>query len=373
MTFSISREDKDNFYRFLKANEFVENTLFDFDKYYRNKEHLYERLGDFSYRKEIYISKADDADYCKEVLQKFLREVFVHSELLATKLYDITVEEFIKNRFNGMKLTKYIQKSADNYPTGAHIVNVYSKYLMDLKPIEGDLTLSIHPIDYITMSESGYNWRTCQSIRGDFAAGPLALLSDKSTMVAYLSSEKMMDLDIDGTECMWWGKKWRVLVHTNPTYDRFVMSKHYPYNSPALEAELVKLINNVWPEKTFVEHRNLPQYLEETNQRMHYFASNVANKIFYSDLSSQSSILSTTPLERNDDLKIRIGTAVKCLSCGNNDIEDPSTFRCGDCQVDEVSECCECGERMMAYEAIVLHGDAYCEECGSTLIENEEE
>jgi lambda repressor-like predicted transcriptional regulator len=366
MTFSIPTEDKNKFFDFLMTNEFVDNCLFDFDKYYKNKEHLYERLGGFSYRKPIYISKGDDSDYSIDVLKKFLKETSFHSELITAKLREITPTQFINNRYNNMKLTKYIQKIADNYATGAHIVNLYSKYLMDLKPIEGELVLSIHPIDYITMSESGYNWRTCQSISGDFAAGPLALLSDKSTMVAYLSSEKEMDLDIGGTRSMWWGKKWRVLVHTNPTYDRFVLSKHYPYNSPALEAELVKLINDVWPEKTFIEHRNLPKYLEETDQKMHYFAGNVANKIFYSDLSAQSSILSTTSLERNDDLKIRIGTSVKCLSCGCSDISDPSTFRCEDCQVDDMCECCGCGEAIFTEHAFYSEGEIFCEECAPT-------
>jgi hypothetical protein len=163
-----------------------------FNLYRSNKEHLYKKFGEnLSLRKKIYIDRSKDSAYKSQVLSEFLKKVesYGHEYLgnFFREMSHVSGEEFANNRFRGMKLTKFMKELLNHTYLATQVENEYSRQLMKLKPTEGYLVLSIHPIDYITMSESGYNWDSCQSINGDFAAGTVALMSDYCTIVAYIT------------------------------------------------------------------------------------------------------------------------------------------------------------------------------------------
>ena len=56
--------------------------------------------------------------------------------------------------------------------------------------IEGTLCLSVHPLDFISSSENTHNWRSCHALDGEYRAGNLSYMLDKTTVMCYLNSIK---------------------------------------------------------------------------------------------------------------------------------------------------------------------------------------
>ena len=44
--------------------------------------------------------------------------------------------------------------------------------LQDVK-VSGDLVLSVHPLDYLSISDNNHNWYSCHSLDGEYGAGNL--------------------------------------------------------------------------------------------------------------------------------------------------------------------------------------------------------
>ena len=71
----------------------------------------------------------------------------------------------------------------------------------------------MHPLDYLSLSENTYNWRSCHSLDGEYRAGNLSYMMDKSTVICYLKSNDDVILSNFGPEVKWNSKKWRVLLY----------------------------------------------------------------------------------------------------------------------------------------------------------------
>lgn len=95
--------------------------------------------------------------------------------------------------------------------------------------IEGELCLSIHPMDFMTMSDNTCGWESCMSWEydGEYRAGTLEMLTSPCVVVAYLKSSK------DFTEINWNNKRWRELFIVHP--ELIMGIKGYPYTCSALE------------------------------------------------------------------------------------------------------------------------------------------
>lgn len=114
---------------------------------------------------------------------------------------------------------------------------------LNQKNLEGTLCLSIHPLDYITMSDNTYGWSSCMSWvdGGDYRQGTLEMMGSKYVIVAYLKGEEEMYLG-GGSEKKWNSKKWRQL---------FVVSSHmllgikpYPYDSDAITTTALGILRD---------------------------------------------------------------------------------------------------------------------------------
>lgn len=78
--------------------------------------------------------------------------------------------------------------------------------------VTGILCLSIHPLDYLSLSENTYNWRSCHALDGEYRAGNLSYMMDNTTVVCYLKGEDEAELPHFPAEVKWNSKKWRMLL-----------------------------------------------------------------------------------------------------------------------------------------------------------------
>ena len=141
---------------------------------------------------------------------------------LTTKDY-IYKDKKIKKGTKLVKAFKYFEKDKNVL---TDIQNCASRIIQEDK-IEGTLCLSVHPLDYLSISENNHNWRSCHALDGDYRSGNLSYMVDSSTIICYLKSEK--DEILPNFPFEWNSKKWRVLLYFSKDWHMIMAGRQYPF------------------------------------------------------------------------------------------------------------------------------------------------
>lgn len=114
--------------------------------------------------------------------------------------------------------------------------------VLNQRYLEGNLCLSIHPIDYLTASVNECGWSSCynpfKSTGNNFRA-TIAYMMNPYTVIAYLESHKPMHLG----ELEVSNKKWRNFFYIDG--DVLVGVHGYPYDNLALDEIALKTLNEL--------------------------------------------------------------------------------------------------------------------------------
>ena len=97
--------------------------------------------------------------------------------------------------------------------------------------VTGTLCFSVHPLDFLSSSENNYNWRSCHALDGEYRAGNLSYMLDKSTIICYLKGAEKVKLPLFPEYIPWNNKKWRVLLHFSENWDIIFAGRQYPFES----------------------------------------------------------------------------------------------------------------------------------------------
>ena len=131
----------------------------------------------------------------------------------------------------GAKLVKSFRHFVkDNDRSLTDIQNEASRIIQEDK-IEGTLCLSVHPLDFLSLSENTYNWRSCHSLDGEYRAGNLSYMMDKNTIICYLKGGENMVLPGFHPGVRWNSKKWRVLLYVSDDWKMVIAGRQYPFES----------------------------------------------------------------------------------------------------------------------------------------------
>lgn len=137
----------------------------------------------------------------------------------------------------GQKLMRVLKQLADKagIEDFEFLRQDHSRILQRAK-VEGELCLSIHPLDYITMSDNDNNWSSCMNwmCEGEYRLGTVEMMNSPYVVVAYLRSpDKEISWTDRGQTYHWNSKTWRTLLLVDP--DRAIISvKAYPYQNDDL-------------------------------------------------------------------------------------------------------------------------------------------
>lgn len=137
----------------------------------------------------------------------------------------------------GQKLMRVLKQLADlaGVEDFEFLRQDHSRILQKGK-IEGELCLSIHPLDYITMSDNSNNWSSCMNwmYEGEFRLGTVEMMNSPYVVVAYLRSpDEEISWTSRGETYHHNSKTWRTLLIVDP--DRAIISvKAYPYQHDEL-------------------------------------------------------------------------------------------------------------------------------------------
>lgn len=216
-----------------------------FSKWYRNKKKYIEMFGDqliyempevktFSLDEDARSKKLGqlidailDDPRVDDNLAFFLnrnRDDFFNKKLSSDYLYcDGVIPK-------GMKIIKAFHFFIKNKSVLEEYQNYASRIIQEDK-VSGRLCFSVHPLDYLTMSETTLKWRSCHSLDGEYRAGNLAYMIDEATVICYLKTDEDVSLPNMPQNMTWNNKKWRMLLYFSETMDMVFASRQYPFAS----------------------------------------------------------------------------------------------------------------------------------------------
>lgn len=105
-----------------------------------------------------------------------------------------------------------------------------------------NLTISINPIDYLTVSINQSNWKSCHNFfDGCYGVAGLSLMFDKTSLVGF-SSKGMVNYNQYYKKFTWNNKMWREMIYVSEENSAIVFSRQYPFQDERFSKELRKLM-----------------------------------------------------------------------------------------------------------------------------------
>lgn len=334
-----------------------------------------------------FIDMVEDV-FSDEALGDFLRdneEGFYDNVVVKSNIPEIPV---------GMKLLKAFKHFGYGNKALRYLQDEASKIIQNDK-LSGILCFSVHPLDFLSISETNHKWRSCHSLDGEFRAGNLSYMCDSSAVVCYLKSEKEgVILPNFPSDVPWNSKKWRALMFFSERRDMMFLSKHYPFHIDEMLPHIESLMKEV---PLFAPLTNLSPFAK--NQSM-WKSDVISDPELWSDylkvygflvpihdlLTEAHPILQYNDIVRSNKYTplyaidpggtgsfdssyvphFSIGSAVTCPVCGKGVLDDNEVMCCYDCwskiHYEDEGECEFCGGAIHD-EAFELDGFQVCERC----------
>lgn len=217
-----------------------------FERWEKNKGALAERLPFFDRNHLIYeyphkVSFGLDDDTKKDRLNRYVRELWDFP--LLQEFLRINKANFFENRVvedykaprgtirRGMKLIKSFKFFFEDGDESLKRLQAEASAIMNEDKIEGTFCLSIHPLDYISISDNDHNWHSCHSMDSDYRSGNFSYMADRHTVVCYVKTGEDRQISNFPDEVPWNSKKWRVLLFFDKECNFVMASKQYPLQS----------------------------------------------------------------------------------------------------------------------------------------------
>ena len=334
----------------------------------------------------------------------FVYDSFENVEL--SRFLDLNLDSFFDNKVidsgdtnipKGMKLIKAFKYFEKN-PTKLCVIQNMASNLVQENKIRGYLCLSVHPLDFLSSSENNHQWRSCHSLDGDYRAGNLSYMTDKSTFMAYLKAENGdVILNGFGPEVKWNSKKWRMLLHMSEQNNLIFAGRQYPFSSKVGMDMVLQMIKETetcdwlqwhdWSDDYIKEVKTYQNSSFSLMERYLYLNNGVVplkqivkkgkNSLNYNDLLDSSVYRYPYYTIKSFAVpnEVTLGGLVYCLECEKELITMEGTMRCVDCELefgteinDEIRLCDCCGSRVLYDDITVVepYGDYVCPQCYET-------
>jgi hypothetical protein len=357
----------------------------------RNKEGLYHLFGDqLILEQSMEVSKPpaqleddlDEAMDTNDIIRKFIQD-FIHcSPDHKFKLNTlIGNRSLVNNTYDGPTFTIKVPEGRDIVvSTGCKASRLIGKIAkafnlegyeefrlahsmcLNQKKLKGTVCLSIHPLDYITMSDNECNWHSCMSWAEDgcYKQGTVEMMNSPYVVVAYLKSNEDMDIG----SYSWSNKKWRQLFIVE---DRCIVGvKGYPYCND----ELTKICAN-WLRGLMARGKECftePQLFNAFNDA---YIEDIGSVYFnpetiqmYNDFGEHHwGCFNKTLVNDGDTVDICYSGPSECMDCGatENDFTSEGALVCAEC--DDSVQCQLCGDWYNRSEMIEVDGQLICPDC----------
>ena len=234
---------------------------------------------------------------------------------------------------------------------------------LNISSLSGNLCISIHPLDYMTMSDNNCGWDSCMSWQneGSYRQGTVEMMNSSCVVVAYLTAKEDMDLFGWRSHFSWNNKKWRSLYICSPDFIGNI--KGYPYQIPEVDKIVIKRLREMVA-KQFPEYkyREIKEYDYDKTDEFFGYDITFDTGYMYNDFGTLTSHYGCVNTNINSKLELNYSGPSECMMCGDVylDLEHEGLLVCESCY--HVERCEECGE---ADDYLIQTGEGYmvCENC----------
>ena len=264
----------------------------------------------------------------------------------------------------GMKPMKVLAKIAEYYeckPSIFEDFRIWHSQLLNQKVLDGELCLSIHPLDFMTMSDNDDDWDSCMrwvndsEEPGDYRAGTVEMMNSSNVIVAYLHNpEHTMDAEL--TDWEWNSKKWRELFIVQDGIISEV--KGYPYQDEHLTNAVLMWLKELAHDNLGWSYDN-----EETNALSLVYLNELPYHItfvtdyMYNDIDAKYKLdeehkgITRARINKkilpkyivDSHVEITYGNTMSCLNCGRTNVSFKNNYVfCNECEIGYY--CAHCGE-----------------------------
>ena len=266
----------------------------------------------------------------------------------------------------GQKFTKALSKIYKEFYTldegDFEIIRLEQSRVLNDRVIEGTLCLSIHPLDYFTMSDNDNGWNSCMSFddKGCYRAGVLECLNCTNTLVAYLESDTKKYLI---GEQEWNSKKYRQLVLFD---EKFILTnKSYPFRNDELSKTVLNWVAELAGENYAGDNIFEDDYQADDIDGIIGFRVDTDMMYNDHDYNSFSYIrmnkhITDEDIEPTGLIYTSINGVAKCLECGS-EIEKEASLLCNECA--NFCTCAHCEEILTEEETYYIGDVGVCEYC----------
>lgn len=367
---------------FIKSTDEIVNELTANGNYLRENCPFYETYMKWvdEHRKEIYEANPSWADFGYYYRHEPY-ELMNFANLLQNKyqgetfLFPIENGRTVKIQ-HGIKPLKALGKiAAGLHMEGFEQFRVTLAQITNQRETHGTLCLSIHPFDYMTMSDNDSNWRSCMSWNdyGEYRQGTVEMMNSNCIVVAYLKSDKDMCLDKYRNQ-YWNNKKWRTLIIAS---DECICSvKGYPYASDELNTAAVNWLKELAEAHRGVEYPafsvgnsedlQYPGELESESDfpSLSFSLSGHMYNDMTSDIRTNHSIWYGSSILGQETIDINYGGESECMCCGKvypYGMNEDSLLCCDNCY--ERIRCACCGDAVNVDDCYEIDGEYVCHYC----------
>lgn len=284
------------------------------------------------------------------------------------------------------KLVELFELNKENFEA----FRIRHSQILNEKTLSGNLTLSIHPLDFMTASDNDCNWRSCMNWRdgGEYRRGTVELMNSPCVVEAYIESSEPFVIKGCRGNFEWANKKWREFFVVDESLLAGI--KGYPYWNRDLEKITLSWIKEICEANHFGSYHDdiisaefddgateVSISVEEATAELDVtFCTNAMyndflythNLIFSKNLYN----LETSYSGRVDlcgSIEITYSGNAVCPVCGEDyyyaDFEDESALVCEKC--DRHYTCARCGDPIYDDDCYIVDGDRVCPDCYENL------
>ena len=280
----------------------------------------------------------------------------------------------------GAKVMRVLQKIAKEFDLpDFEIFRNHISRITEIRKSKIKFTLSIHPLDYMTMSDNVNDWESCMNWTqgpGSYRAGTIEMMNSPVVVVAYITTKPYYPAN---TSIEWTSKSWRELIIVHP--NTICSVKSYPYYNIAFDKALVNWLADLVEEKTewrynrkkpqeSLESRSYIEAWQDKDDKDNHFLLHFETNEMYNDFGNTDNygIFSINPPDNKYHTStINYSGLMTCMCCGENCgwYDNTEAVICEDCEPSIYCYCC--GERVNANDAIEVDGEWVCEDCYNDL------
>lgn len=271
--------------------------------------------------------------------------------------------------FKNCKAIKMLGKLAEAFG----VSDGYEEYrqihsqILNQKKITGTLCLSIHPMDYITMSDNDCGWHSCMrwmEEAGDYRIGTIEMMNSPYVVVAYLESDTPMYICYNN---YWNSKKWRQLYIVNK--DIILGNRQYPYVNDELQGAAINWLRDLaMADSDFGPYEENTTEIYNTNyntvcggNRVYF---NIYTSMMYNDVYDNRLAYLNPWIAKYIRYELNFSGPAVCTACGEViecDEVETHLVRCLKC--DGGWRCAYCGDTHHGDNYYEVDGCYYCDWC----------